>query len=174
MELTSGITDEIKKGWEGLGSLDLSSQAIPRFSEQTRCSNITRLCTTVLISLVSLSALALGAIAITSCGTLISLMSGAAVIAFALLGLAFAAIVLKRMFEAKKEEKPSEAPSSGGTPVTPQDIFETPSSSGAPVIPQDPIRVPADGESAALSPVFPASASDAGNAGSGGEGTNSL
>lgn len=173
MELTSGITDEIKKGWEGLGSLDLSSQAIPRFSEQTRCSNITRLCTTVLISLVSLSALALGVIAIT-CGTLISLMSGAAVIAFALLGLAFAAIVLKRMFEAKKEEKPSEAPSSGGTPVTPQDIFETPSSGGAPVTSQDPIRVPADGQPAVLSPVFPTSASDAGNAGSGGEGTNSL
>lgn len=105
MELTANIKEGVKAGFSGLGSLDLSSRAIPGYSEQSRCANITRFATVTLVSLVSLSALALGLAAIACCGTLISIMSGAAVIAFALLGLAFAVIVLKRMFESRKLEK---------------------------------------------------------------------
>lgn len=107
-----GIITGMREGFGALGKVDLSPEAVPGLCQQSKCATVTRLVSVIILGLVSLSALALGLL---SCATTTigGIVGGVSVIALALLGLVWAAVVLKRLCTSRAEEKPEEVKMEG-------------------------------------------------------------
>ncbi|AAP05362.1 hypothetical protein [Chlamydia caviae] len=86
----------VKEVCGGLGKIDLSREAVPAFDKSRPCSSISRAAICALVAIMAIASIIVGCICCASGGT--ALACGVLSIALALLGLSWAAIVLKHMF----------------------------------------------------------------------------
>ncbi|WP_139414455.1 hypothetical protein [Chlamydia abortus] len=82
---------------DGLGRIDLSREAVPAFNKQEHlCSSITRVAIAALVAIIAIASIIVASMSCSVGGT--SAYCGVITIASSLVGLAWSAIVLKRMF----------------------------------------------------------------------------
>ncbi|QVE49144.1 hypothetical protein SBV42_05225 [Chlamydia crocodili] len=90
----------VKEVCSGLGRVDFSKDAVPSFKKKEHlCASITRVVLCALVAIMAIASIIVGCICCAAGGT--SLYCGLLTIALSLLGVSWAAIVLRRMFDKK-------------------------------------------------------------------------
>ncbi|EPJ16554.1 hypothetical protein CP03DC35_1071 [Chlamydia psittaci 03DC35] len=95
--MVMGFVSNFSVAANGLGKIDLSKDAIPAFNKnENLCSHVTRVAIAALVAIVAVASLIVGCMSCSVGGT--AAYCGVVTIATSLVGLAWSAIALKRMF----------------------------------------------------------------------------
>lgn len=107
------VVSNVKEVYSGLGKVDFSASSIPAYNKEKACVSVSRTVLAALIGLVSLAAFVVGCVSCVTSG--LGFVTGIATIALAALGLAWAVVMMIRLFVKRAMKSPEE----GGKPSAP-------------------------------------------------------